>query len=75
MKADETYRWSLDNKRIAAERAKKNDSAVLVIQAIARRFLARTHWGVHHEAKRRHIGAIMWQKVWFFCVTVCTYRR
>ena len=55
--------WSRAD-RHAAQKASCHLSAVLVAQAVVRRFLMRCKWAVHFRAKARHWGAIMLQRQW-----------
>jgi hypothetical protein len=63
-KAKELFRWDIDNKRYAAQKASCHLSAVTVAQAVVRRFLFRCKWAIHVKAKKRHWGATLLQRQW-----------
>jgi hypothetical protein len=63
-KARELFRWKIDSERYAAVNDKKKLAAVIVAQALIRRFLDRCRWHVHVQAKQRQVGAATLQKHW-----------
>lgn len=55
VKTREIYRWGIDTSRYTAQSESKKVSAAIVIQSLIRRFLERSRWDVHIEAKRRQV--------------------
>ena len=63
-KAKEVLRWDVDSKRYADKNDRKRTFAVIVAQAIIRRFLVRCVWARHKKAKGRVVAACQIQKHW-----------
>ena len=55
VKARELFRWGIDSERFGKLADSKKESAIIVIQSLIRRFLARAQWGTHWEAKQRQV--------------------